>query len=88
MGLGYVGAVGIGAAGGVANATAYLGKQLLSKEARAFIDKMQWGLANKYQTVIDKLSIPDWARLTAKYGLSAVKNTVSGALSEAGEEGV
>lgn len=88
MGLGYVGAVGIGAAGGVANATAYLGKQLLSKEARAFIDKVQWGLANKYQTVIDKLSIPDWARLTAKYGLSAAKNTISGSLSEAGEEGV
>lgn len=88
-GLGYFGRIGAGTVTGSAAIGARLGKQLLGRRSREFVDNFTEQVMHKYQSVYDKL-LPqsEFSRFALKYGLNYGKAQFVNAMSEGSEEGV
>ena len=88
-GHGIAGTTIAGVATGTANAALNIAKRALKPSQRAFIDKFEETIFNKYQRFYDKiLGDKDWAKLMLSYGVKQAKSTAIGAAQEGAEEAV
>lgn len=88
-GSGIFGTTIAGIAAGTANAALNIAKRALKPSQRAFIDKFEETIFNKYQRFYDKiLGDKDWAKLMLSYGVKQAKSTAIGAAQEGAEEAV
>lgn len=88
-GHGIAGTTIAGVATGTANAALNIAKRALKPSQRAFIDKFEETIFNKYQRFYDNiLGDKDWAKLMLSYGVKQAKSTAIGAAQEGAEEAV